>query len=175
MNSQVWSRHDRILVFIDGSTDMHTHEAGISFVLVHEESIQVLGAGYRLWPWASPTRAKVEAIKEALVFARRCNLHTLCVCSDSSFVIILLQGRMNGSTHIRDCVEDIRRLHNQNDLGLLHQKKMNMLSEISTSRFEALEIELGISPGSQVEEISTKETPEPGRPSRAPPRSVFPA
>ncbi|KAK1298118.1 hypothetical protein QJS10_CPB14g01466 [Acorus calamus] len=103
---------------------MHTHEAGIGFVLLHEESSQVLGVGYRYWPWASPTRAEVEAIKEALAFARRCNLHTLCVCSDSSSVITLLQGRMNGSTHIRNCVEDIRRLNNQDDLVLLskHQE-----------------------------------------------------
>ncbi|KAK1324750.1 hypothetical protein QJS10_CPA01g01706 [Acorus calamus] len=93
---------------VDGSVEESSRLVGAAYVGIQDTPRRVLGAGFTWWPWASPLRAELEAIRMGIQACRSWGGNQMIVCSDSQLLITLLQGTGMGPSILQDSIEHIR-------------------------------------------------------------------
>ncbi|KAK1324739.1 hypothetical protein QJS10_CPA01g02021 [Acorus calamus] len=97
-----------VYIIVDGSVEGSSRLAGAAYVGIQDTPRRVLGAGFTWWPWASPLRAELEAIRMGIQACRSWGGNQMIVCSDSHLLITLLQGTGMGPSILQHSIEHFR-------------------------------------------------------------------
>ncbi|KAK1280562.1 hypothetical protein QJS04_geneDACA019758 [Acorus gramineus] len=73
---------------------------------------RIRGAGYTGWPWASPLKAEMEAVRMGAETAWAMGYKNMLIGTDSEGVVRLLQSDSLGPPQVQNILERVKRVKN---------------------------------------------------------------